>query len=135
DFGDDKLNLGALKAFADGSLGSSTAWFFEPFCDLPGNSGIASDELIHPEQMYDEIRSADRAGLQIAIHAIGDRANNTILNFYQRLEQENGMRDRRVRIEHAQHLLASDIPRFGSLRVIASVQPYHCIDDGRCAGK
>ena len=76
---------------------------------------------------------ADRAGLQLAIHAIGDRANNTILNFYQKLEEEDGARDRRLRIEHAQHLLASDIPRFGSLRVIASVQPYHCIDDGRWA--
>jgi predicted amidohydrolase YtcJ len=133
DFGDEKLNLGAVKAFADGSLGSSTAWFFQPFTDAPGNSGIPSDELVNPEKMYEEIQSADRAGLQIAIHAIGDRANNTILNFYEKLEQQDGMRDRRLRIEHAQHLLASDIPRFGSLRVIASVQPYHCIDDGRWA--
>jgi predicted amidohydrolase YtcJ len=133
DFGDEKLNLGAVKAFADGSLGSSTAWFFEPFTDAPGNSGIPSDELVNPAKMYEEIQSADRAGLQIAIHAIGDRANNTILNFYEKLEQQDGMRDRRLRIEHAQHLLASDIPRFGSLRVIASVQPYHCIDDGRWA--
>lgn len=133
DFGDEKLNIGAVKAFADGSLGSSTAWFFEPFTDAPGNSGIPSDELINPTKMYEQLQSADRAGLQIAIHAIGDRANNTILNFYEKLEQQDGMRDRRLRIEHAQHLLASDIPRFGSLRVIASVQPYHCIDDGRWA--
>lgn len=133
DFGDDNLNLGAVKGFADGSLGSSTAWFFQPFSDMPGNSGIPSDELVNPAAMYENIRNADRAGLQVAIHAIGDRANNTILNFYEKLEQEDGARDRRLRIEHAQHLLASDIPRFASLRVIASVQPYHCIDDGRWA--
>jgi predicted amidohydrolase YtcJ len=133
DFGDDKVNLGAVKGFADGSLGSSTAWFFEPFRDMPDNSGIPSDELVNPARMYEDMLGADRAGLQLAIHAIGDRANNTILNFYQKLEQEDGARDRRLRIEHAQHLLASDIPRFGSLQVIASVQPYHCIDDGRWA--
>ena len=73
--------------------------------------------------------------MQIAIHAIGDRANNTILNFYERLEHEHGRRDRRLRIEHAQHLLPGDIPRFGQLHVIASMQPYHCIDDGRWAEK
>ncbi len=135
DFGSDKLNLGSLKGFADGSLGSTTAWFFQPYTDAPSTSGMASDELLHPEQMYRDIRSADRAGLQVAIHAIGDRANNTILNFYEKLEQEDGPRDRRFRIEHAQHLLASDIPRFGQLKVIASVQPYHAIDDGRWADK
>jgi predicted amidohydrolase YtcJ len=135
DFGNQKLQLGAVKGFADGSLGSGTAWFVEPYSDMPENRGIPSDELIHPEQMYKNIRDADSAGLQLAIHAIGDRANNTILNFYQQLARDNGARDRRARIEHAQHLLPSDIPRFGSLHVIASVQPYHCIDDGRWAEK
>jgi predicted amidohydrolase YtcJ len=134
-FGSEKLNVGAVKGFADGSLGSSTAWFFRPFSDTPGNSGIPSDELVDPEKMYRDIQRADSAGLQLAIHAIGDRANNTILNFYEKLEQQDGARDRRLRIEHAQHLLASDISRFGSLKVIASVQPYHCIDDGRWAEK
>ena len=81
------------------------------------------------------IAGADKAGLQIAIHAIGDRAINTILNFYERAEKENGPRDRRFRIEHAQHLLKSDIPRFAALHVIASMQPYHAIDDGRWAAK
>jgi hypothetical protein len=132
-FGNAKLSLGAVKGFADGSLGSSTAWFFDPFRDAPGNSGIPSDELVNPSRMYENMRGADRAGLQLAIHAIGDRANHTILNLYEKLEQEDGVRDRRLRIEHAQHLLASDIPRFGALRVIASVQPYHSIDDGRWA--
>ena len=134
-FGSEKLTAGAVKGFADGSLGSSTAWFFQPFNDVPGNTGIPSDELVHPDAMYHNIQQADSAGLQIAIHAIGDRANNTILNFYEKLEKQDGARDRRLRIEHAQHLLAADIPRFASLKVIASVQPYHCIDDGRWAEK
>jgi predicted amidohydrolase YtcJ len=85
--------------------------------------------------MWKNIQQADAAGLQIAIHAIGDKANNTILNFYERLERDHGQRDRRLRIEHAQHLLASDLARFGRLHVIASMQPYHCIDDGRWAEK
>jgi len=138
-FGNDSLHIGGLKAFADGSLGSTTAWFFKPYLDAPNTSGIASEELSNPDQMYADIRDADKAGLQIAIHAIGDRANNTILNFYERVEKENGPwpnpPDRRFRIEHAQHLLPADIPRFASLHVIASMQPYHAIDDGRWAAK
>jgi predicted amidohydrolase YtcJ len=83
--------------------------------------------------MWHNIEAADAAGLQIAVHAIGDRANNIILGLYERIEREHGERDRRLRIEHAQHLLASDIPRFAQFHVIASMQPYHCIDDGRWA--
>jgi predicted amidohydrolase YtcJ len=135
DFGNDTLHIGGLKAFADGSLGSTTAWFFKPYLDAPNSNGIPSDDLSKPEQMYADIAGADRAGLQIAIHAIGDRANNTILNFYERAAKENGPADRRFRIEHAQHLLRSDIPRFAALHVIASMQPYHAIDDGRWAAK
>lgn len=134
-FGNDTLHIGGLKGFADGSLGSTTAWFFQPYLDAPNTSGIASDELSKPEEMYANIAGADRAGLQVAIHAIGDRAIDTILNFYERAEKENGPGDRRFRIEHAQHLLKSDIPRFASLHVIASMQPYHAIDDGRWAAK
>ncbi len=138
-FGNDTLHIGGLKGFADGSLGSTTAWFFKPYLDAPNTSGIPSDELSQPDQMYANIRDADKAGLQVAIHAIGDRANNTILNFYERVERENGPwpngLERRFRIEHAQHLLPTDIPRFASLHVIASMQPYHCIDDGRWAEK
>jgi len=134
-FGNDKLHIGGLKGFADGSLGSNTAWFSEPYNDSPGTSGIPSDELQDPDSMYRNIQGADRAGLQIAIHAIGDRANKTILDLYERLERDNGSRDRRLRIEHAQHLFPSDIPRFAKLHVIASVQPYHAIDDGRWAQK
>ena len=134
-FGNDLLHIGGLKGFADGSLGSTTAWFFEPYLDAPSTSGIPSDELSKPEEMYANIAGADRAGLQIAIHAIGDRANHAILDFYERAEKENGAGDRRFRIEHAQHLLAGDIPRFAALHVIASMQPYHAIDDGRWAAK
>jgi predicted amidohydrolase YtcJ len=135
DFGNEYLHIGALKGFADGSLGSTTALFFKPYLDAPNTSGIASAELVNPEKMWENIEHGDAAGLQIAIHAIGDKANNTILGMYERLEREHGERDRRLRIEHAQHLLPSDIPRFARLHVIASMQPYHCIDDGRWAEK
>ena len=135
DFGNPQLHIGGLKGFADGSLGSTTALFFDPYLDSPNTSGIPSAELANPKQMFSNIEHADAAGLQIAIHAIGDKANNTILIFYERVEQDHGVRDRRFRIEHAQHLLASDIPRFAKLHVIASMQPYHCIDDGRWAEK
>jgi predicted amidohydrolase YtcJ len=132
-FGNDTLVVGSVKAFADGSLGSGTAWFFEPYTDAPNNSGLPTDQLAHPDELFAEMKAADRAGLHIAVHAIGDRANKTILDLYQRLEEENGPADRRLRIEHAQHLRPEDISRFAQLHVVASVQPYHCIDDGRWA--
>jgi len=134
-FGTEKLQVGALKSFADGSLGSTTAWFFEPYSDAPTTSGIPSPELLHPDKMYEEMRNADKAGLQLAVHAIGDRAIRAILDMFERLEREEGISDRRLRIEHAQHLSPSDIPRFAKLHVVASVQPYHAIDDGRWADK
>ena len=132
-FGNDTLVVGSVKAFADGSLGSGTAWFFQPYTDAPNNSGLPTDQLAHPDELFAEMKAADRAGLHIAVHAIGDRANKTILDLYQRLEDENGPADRRLRIEHAQHLRPEDISRFAQLHIIASVQPYHCIDDGRWA--
>jgi predicted amidohydrolase YtcJ len=135
DFGSEYLHIGGVKGFADGSLGSTTALFFQPYLDAPNTSGIASAELVNPEKMAKNIEGADGAGLQIAIHAIGDKANNTILGMYEAVAREHGPRDRRWRIEHAQHLLAADIPRFAQLHVIASMQPYHCIDDGRWAEK
>lgn len=134
-FNDGLIQIGAVKAFADGGLGASTAWLFAPYDDAPNTSGLASDELQQPDQMFADIKGADAAGLQIAIHATGDRANRTILDMYQRVEKEAGPRDRRLRIEHAQHLTAADIPRFAQLHVIASMQPYHAIDDGRWAQK
>ncbi|HMF77332.1 MAG TPA: amidohydrolase, partial [Bryobacteraceae bacterium] len=135
DFGSEYLHIGGVKGFADGSLGSTTALLFQPYLDSPQTSGITSAELAEPEKMWSNIEGADAAGLQIAIHAIGDRANRTILDFYERLAREHGARDRRLRIEHAQHLTAADIPRFGRNHVIASMQPYHLIDDGRWAEK
>lgn len=135
DFGSEYLHIGGLKGFADGSLGSRTALMFQPYADSPDVSGIPSAELAKPDEMWHNIEASDAAGLQIAVHAIGDRANNIILGMYERIEREHGKRDRRLRIEHAQHLLPSDMPRFAQLHVIASMQPYHCIDDGRWAEK
>jgi len=128
--GDAWLRIGGLKGFMDGSLGSHTAAFEEPFLDTPGDRGLLVNS---PEDMHEWIAGADKAGLQVMVHAIGDRANALLLDIYERVEKENGARDRRFRIEHAQHLRAIDIPRFAQLEVIASMQPYHCIDDGRWA--
>ena len=131
-FGGEKLKIGILKGFADGSLGSTTALFFEPYADAPKASGLAANDMIPESKMRGHIAAADKAGLQVAIHAIGDKANHIVLGMFQ--EAGRG-RDRRFRIEHAQHLRAEDIRRFGELHVIASMQPYHLIDDGRWAEK
>ena len=131
-FGNAMVRVGCLKGFADGSLGSTTAWLFEPYLDAPNSTGLASDEI---PKIGENIISADKAGLQINIHAIGDRANATILDNFAKAEQANGTRDRRFRIEHAQHLRQEDIPRFGRMKVVASMQPFHIIDDGRWAWK
>jgi predicted amidohydrolase YtcJ len=131
-FGSPMLRVGCLKGFADGSLGSTTAWLFEPYLDDPKSTGLASDEVPH---MQENVTAADKAGLQVHIHAIGDRANATILDIYENAEKANGTRDRRFRIEHAQHLRMEDISRFGKLKVVASMQPLHIIDDGRWAWK
>lgn len=130
--GDEWLRVGALKGFVDGSLGSHTAAFFEPFTDAPADRGLLVNSA---ESLYQWISSADRAGLHVMVHAVGDRANGLLLDIYERVEKEHGARDRRFRIEHAQHLRATDIPRFAQLGVIASMQPYHAIDDGRWAEK
>jgi predicted amidohydrolase YtcJ len=132
-FGNDKLKIGGLKGFADGSLGSTTALFFEPYLDAPKTSGLPSEEMFPEGKMLNNIVGADSAGLQIAVHAIGDRANKTILDMFAEVGKRNGARDRRLRIEHAQHLRPEEIKRFGAERVIASMQPYHAIDDGRWA--
>src|SRR5437870_10381701 len=134
-FGGAMLRTGGLKGFADGSLGSTTALFFEPYKDAPETRGIPTDEMFPEGAMLARVRGADHAGLQVIIHAIGDRANDNILSIYERVEKENGNRDRRFRIEHAQHLRPQDIPRFARDKVIASMQPYHAIDDGRWAEK
>jgi predicted amidohydrolase YtcJ len=132
-FGNDKLKIGGLKGFADGSLGSTTALFFEPYLDAPNTTGLPSDEMFPEGKMLNNIIGADKAGLQIAVHAIGDKANKAILDMFAEVVKRNGARDRRLRIEHAQHLRPEEIKRFGAERVIASMQPYHAIDDGRWA--
>ncbi|HWQ56322.1 MAG TPA: amidohydrolase, partial [Bryobacteraceae bacterium] len=134
-FGGEKLKIGALKAFSDGSLGSTTALFFEPYADAPETAGLAADEMIPESRLRDHIAGADAAGLQVMVHAIGDKANHTVLGMFEAVMMRNGLGDRRFRIEHAQHLAPDDIARFGKLGVIASMQPYHVIDDGRWAEK
>jgi predicted amidohydrolase YtcJ len=121
-----------MKGLVDGSLGSRTALFREPYTDAPDSHGIALDPL---ETIERWIAGADKAGLHVTTHAIGDAANDDLLNIYARVARVNGRRDRRFRIEHAQHLDPADIPRFAQQGVIASVQPYHAIDDGRWAVK
>jgi predicted amidohydrolase YtcJ len=132
-FGDSWLRIGALKAFADGSLGSRTAYFFEPFTDQPNNRGLLSADMHPVSKMHDRMMRADAAGLQICAHAIGDQGISMILDIYADIEKADGPADRRWRIEHAQHMAAKDFDRFAQLHVIASVQPYHGIDDGRWA--
>ncbi len=124
------LKLNGAKIFADGSLGSKTAAFQDPYLDAPNETGLLMDD---PDHMLEGIIAADKVGLQVVVHAIGDRANHIILNHYEKAIKENGPRDRRFRIEHAQHLLPEDIARFGKLEIIASMQPWHLMDDGRWA--
>lgn len=130
--GDEWLRWGAVKGFVDGSLGSTTAWFHEPFTDAPSTSGLT---MVDPKDLAAQIESADRAGLHVAVHAIGDRANDWLLDQYARVMQSDGKRDRRFRVEHAQHVRPSAFARYKELNVIASMQPYHAIDDGRWAEK
>jgi len=130
--GDTWLKIGALKGFVDGSLGSHTAAMLEPFTDAPNDTGLFVNS---PEQLYAWTSGADNAGLHVIVHAIGDRAIRTQLDIFERVERENGVRDRRFRIEHAQHVAPPELPRFAALGVIASMQPYHAIDDGRWAEK
>jgi predicted amidohydrolase YtcJ len=127
------LRSQAVKGFSDGSLGSRTAYFFEPYADEPGNCGLLSEELHPLEPFVGRLSQADRAGRQLCMHAIGDRAVSIVLEVFAGVLRANGPRDRRFRIEHAQHVAPADFERFRALGVIASVQPYHLIDDGRWA--
>ena len=131
-FGNEFVRIGGLKAMADGSLGSSTALFYEPYTSDPSTYGLPSD-VMGDGRLERWAIAADRAGLQPVIHAIGDSANSLILDLYERIITENPPRKRRFRIEHAQHIHPKDFTRFAELGVIASVHPYHAIDDGRWA--
>ncbi len=130
--GDDWVWIGGVKGYVDGSLGSTTALFYQPYADDPTTSGV----LTTPEDSLRAwIGAADSAGLQVVVHAIGERANGILLDIYDSVARAHGPKDRRLRIEHAQHLRRSDIERITRSGVIASMQPYHAIDDGRWAEK
>ena len=126
------IRFGYLKGFIDGTLGSGTALFLEPYVDVPDTTGLAQMSYAELER---RVAIADKAGFQIGIHAIGDKANHWVLDAYERVQQLNGKRDSRHRIEHAQVLSDEDVPRFAALGVIASMQPTHCITDKRFAEK
>jgi len=130
--GDDWLRIGGLKGFMDGSLGSHTAAMLEPFTNAPEERGFLINTL---DDMRQWVSDADDAGLQIMVHAIGDSAIRDLLDIYLDVTDEKGPRDRRLRIEHAQHIHPNDLPRFAAQDIIASMQPYHVIDDGRWAEK
>ncbi len=134
-FGDDWLRTGAVKGFADGSLGSTTALFYEPYDDAPNTRGLPAGMMFPEGNMLKMALGADRAGLQLRIHAIGDKAIQTILDIYKEVERQNGPKPRRWTIEHAQHMAPKSFADFAALHVIASMQPYHAIDDGRWALK
>jgi predicted amidohydrolase YtcJ len=130
--GDDWIRTAGVKGFVDGSLGSTTALMFNPYLDAPSTRGL----FVTPEDSLRQwIGAADSAGLQVAVHAIGDRANALLLDIFDSVATAHGARDRRFRIEHAQHLRLAEIPRFARQGVIASMQPYHAADDGRWAAK
>jgi hypothetical protein len=133
--GDAWLRCGGFKGFVDGSLGSTTALFFEPYADAPHTSGIFVDDWYPEGTLERRVAGADAAGFQVSVHAIGERANAEVLDLFARVAQANGARDRRFRVEHAQHLRRSEIERFGKQGVFASMQPVHLADDGRWAEK
>lgn len=129
---DNWIRFGYLKGFIDGTLGSGTMLVFEPFEDEPDKTGLA---MMPYEELERRIVAADKMGFQVGIHAIGPKANRWILNAFEKAQEVNGNRDSRHRSEHAQILTLEDIPRFGELGVIASMQPTHCITDKRFAEK
>ena len=136
-FGTEWLRVGGLKGYVDGSLGSTTAFFYEPFTDDPSTSGLLSGMMFPEGNMLRMTLGGDRAGLQLCIHAIGDKANRMILDIFEEVAKKNGghAKARRFRIEHAQHIRPGDFEKFAQLGVIAAMQPYHAIDDGRWAEK
>ena len=128
-YGSDFLKVGSLKAFSDGSLGSSTAYFFEPYLDEPDNYGLPTD-IVANKKLWEMAKAADKAKLQICTHAIGDKANSILLDILEELRDENPNWDRRYRLEHGQHFKIEDIKRCAELGGIVSAQPYHLYDDG-----
>jgi predicted amidohydrolase YtcJ len=132
---DDWLRVGGVKGYMDGALGAGTAVMFESFSDDPGNTGKYAAEAIPLSKIEERIAGADAAGLQVEVHAIGDRAIMELLDIFERTAKVNGPKDRRFRVEHTQHLRKDEVPRFARQKVIASMQPYHAVDDGRWADR
>jgi len=130
---DEWLRVGGVKGYVDGSLGSGTALFFQPYSDDPKTSGVYAAEAIPLGKLEARVAGADAANLQVEVHAIGDRANAELLDLFERVARKNGPKDRRFRVEHAQHLRREEIARFAKLGLIVSMQPFHAIDDGRWA--
>ncbi len=121
------LTVRAIKRLMDGALGSRGAWLLEPYADMPTSTGL---NTVAPEEMQDTVRFAIENGFQVSTHAIGDRANRETLNVYEEtFKAHPDKKDVRWRIEHAQHINAADIPRFGALGVIAAMQGIHCTSD------
>lgn len=130
-YGDRWVRQGSLKSYADGAIGSSTAYFFDDYDSEPGYRGLLNDVMQPPERFLALARAADSVRLQLSIHAIGDAAISLVLDQFEAIAEANEAWDRRWRIEHAQHMAAKDFARMAELGVIASVQPSHVIDDGR----
>ena len=125
--GDDRLTVRAIKRSIDGALGSHGAWLLEPYNDLPESSGLPRDI----EGIYETAELAIQHGFQLGVHAIGDRGNRVVFDIFEEtFEKHPDQQDVRWRIEHAQHLHPDDIPRFGNLKVIASMQGVHATSDG-----
>jgi len=127
-YGNNQLTVRAIKITADGALGSRGAWLLEPYADKADSTGLATTPV---EQIRVGAQAAFEAGYQVCIHAIGDRANREVLNVYEDTFKKNNAngKDHRWRVEHAQHINAADIPRFGQLGVIAAMQGIHCTSD------
>lgn len=130
DYADGHLTVRAIKRQIDGALGSRGAWLLAPYADKPDSTGLATEPITGPDGIEETARLAMANGFQLCIHAIGDRANREVLDIYERAFKANPARkDLRWRVEHAQHLSAADIPRFGRMGVIASMQGIHCTSD------
>jgi predicted amidohydrolase YtcJ len=126
--GDHRLTVEAIKRVMDGALGSHGAWLLEPYADKPDSTGL---NTMTPESIAETAELAIRDGFQLCVHAIGDRANRETLDLFEKAFAAHPKKtDLRFRIEHSQHLNPADIPRFGKLGVIASMQAVHCTSDG-----
>lgn len=125
--GNDMFTVGGIKRSIDGALGSRGAWLLEPYADSPESSGLETSTV---EDVMETAQIAIECGLQLCVHAIGDRANREVLDIYEKIFAAHPeKKDLRWRIEHAQHLHPDDIPRFGKMGVIASMQGIHCTSD------